>query len=472
MTASRKSPIESVAVVVLSPPIAGVEWVDSIGVDVRDSFVIPEVVNHLGGHEGLKEILPKLIFSLRPSDTEKLPKNVQDKILEAGKILPVPGHHDRFQLLTLWLALLTKKLTGRVHEEEALEFWFVAGDLSEFEDDPDVLFDKRFKAVDEQAQFSPPADIDKLEDHAETAAKLLEKEHFPWFEGGRYALFFDLASKNMRAVGLCGIKRSTWSHLFTEVYKSEAEQKQDNSGVKIPMCIIGLVSTRHGGTTIGLCHPQATKGKHLKHLLRLRDGKWQFAEDKRHSELVKLLKEVAAPATVAQRQSLAELCVLIADNPHAGGTVVLMKNRAAFKKFLQMGTPWDFGQQLFSSEKSPLMAHDGATLVYFNREKQRFDFDYRYILTPDGIADKVKEQLIAISKRFDKESPLAGVGTRRWSAALAAFKKEVDTVIVISQDGDITYWRVPDKTHYNSATITKLPLGGKRLKKKFKYYLL
>jgi hypothetical protein len=443
--------LQPLAVVVLSPPLSSAGGADGLSRLVKDAFAHDRVRDHLRGHKELEEMRQALEKQL------ELNPAIDDKLRRERDILPVPGHKDRFLLLTLWLALLTKNLARSIHEGTPLEFWFVAGDLSEFEDDPDILFDKRFGSNDECVRFSPPGDLSKLEPHAKAAVTLLEKEHFPWFKDGRHALFFDLTDAKMRAVGLCGIRRSTWSHLLGEIYKSEGEQQQAVSGVSIPTCLIGFVSTRHGGAGIALCCPKADTGKKLKLLLRFREGSWQSTQDVRQVELVKLLSQVAGTAGSDEKKALAELCVLIADNPHAGGTVVLVNDVKQFESFIQMGKPWDLGE-LSLSEKSQLMSHDGATLVCLDANSHRFD--YRYILTPDGLLPAIRKGIVGLSTGFDNGSPLAGVGTRRWSAALAAFKEGVETVIVISQDGDITCWRCQDKANWSDADILRLPPGG------------
>jgi hypothetical protein len=430
---------------------------------IKDVFAEDDVRKHLSGHkelEGRTDELARLLnVRRRQSD------NFWKRLTSASAALPVPGHRDRFQFLALWIALLAKQLTGRRHENEPLEFWFLAGDLSEFEDDKDIIFDKKLPAQ-EVRKFSPASDGAKMRKHAETAAKLLEKEHFPWFEDGRHALFFDLsASEAESAVGLCAVKRSTWAHFYSEIYKTHKEQEREDN-IRIPMCIIGCVSKRHGGTSIALCYPQSRNEKKLKMLFRLtgnnlRDYKWQAAEDKRHAELVKLLEEVTAGATPEQQDSVAELCVLVADNPRIGGTVVLLKTPSQFKRFLQMGEPWPF-ENLSSSDKAPLMAHDGATLVCLQNSEQ---YGYRYILTPDGISREVRDSLKNLSLCFESKSPLAGVGTRRWSAALAAFKRSVQAVIVVSQDGDITCWKCAEPKTCENAFVTVLPLGLSRTSK-------
>lgn len=405
------------AVVVFSPSRSDhAKVADQIQKAIHDTLDEDSVRRHLAIHGDLEARRNELSSLL--GITKKKPKNFWDSLTRASEPLPIPGHAARLELLTLWVALLAKNLSGSRHENEPLEFWFVAGDLSEFEDDNDIIFDKKLPKI-ESAKFSPPTDKAKMEKHAKTAARILEKEHFPWFEDGRYALFFDLASSESHsAVGLCGIRRSTWAHFYSEIYKTREEQAREGH-VRIPMCVIASVSKRHGGTSIALCHPQAEAEKKFRMLFRLRDKgdkdkKWQTAEDKRQTALLKLLNDVAADATDEQRKSLAELCVLVADNPRAGGTVVLLKNQTQFQRFLQMGEPWPFNN-LSSSDRAALMAHDGATLVCL---KGPADYRYRFILTPEGIPRPVRENLQKLSLCFDPESPLAGVGTRRWSAAL------------------------------------------------------
>jgi hypothetical protein len=403
--------IVPLAVVVISPSLNNFTSLQEVECEIRESLSIDSVRDHIKGHKNLEAMKNILKFKLSLNEDNSKPLILL--IEKSSRALPIPGHRDRFQLLSLWFALLTKELAGHVHEGKKLEFWFVAGDLSEFEDDSDILFDKRFTNIAERTRFSPPAKTEALEGHSKTAVKLLEKEHFPWFEDGRCALFFDLASEHMEAIGLCGIKHSTWSHLYSEVYKSVEEQHGEN-GIKTPMCLVGYVSERHGGAGIGFCHPQATKEKKkLNQLLRLRNGTWQTATDKRNEELLKLLQSVAGAVPLPNKKQLAELCILIADNPHAGGTVVLLE-ADNFDDFLQMGKPWEFGIALSASDKSSLMAHDGATLVSIG-DINKSEYRYRYILTPNNIDKSIIEKLKEVGDSLKEGSPLAGVGTRRWS---------------------------------------------------------
>lgn len=372
-------------------------------------------------------------------------------------IFPVPWHKNRFDLATFWLTLLCQELSKPIHgihEGDPLEFWFIAGDRSEFEDDPNIVFDKVFTGdLSEIVDFCPPrtaVSASKLQKSLANAVKRLAKEHFPWFERGRHALFFDISNDRVAAVGLVGIKGSNWSQFLSEVYKPATEQQ-----VQIPACAVGFVSGEHGGG-LALCHPQAEEGNpKLKILFRLRRGDVKTAADQRRSALDELFGQAVPDCDVELRQTVTELCLLIADDPHIGGTVVLLSEEDAFSRFVPMGKPWGFANA--QSDKIPLMAHDGATLIYLGNGNQRWG--YRYMLVPDGVDENIRKKLVGLADKYEVESPLAGVGTRRWSAALAAFSKGVRLVVAISQDGDITCWDCPDPKDFQTASILKLRLG-------------
>jgi hypothetical protein len=341
----------------------------------------------------------------------------------------------QLECISLWMAWLIEKLHNSVHEGHSLDFWLVAGDQTEFEGL--AIPESDFQAIN-------------FEERATRAARALEREHFPWFQRGRYALFWDAGREKYAPTGIVGIKGSNWEQVLTEIYKPEPS-------LKIPVCCIaystGLpkeagVIIHRDKTSIGQPTNEQTLQKNpFATIIRWRKKQWQLSIDPRKDKLLTALIEYLGSSTTSNPgttlDEIADICLSVADNPHAGGIIVIVKedkesvndpDQHFQSLFAQMGKAWTIDDT--REDRVALISHDGATLVALSSK----NWGYRFLLSPDGVESEVRKGLVQCALGSNNNFPLTGVGSRRWSAALSAFKKEIGAVIVISQDGDIQFW--------------------------------
>jgi hypothetical protein len=423
---------------------------------LSDNLWTDKVREHVNGedlekkHIALTNALSKAT-GMAPNEVQRIAEILESEIV---KVVPFKGQQKRLRLIGLWLIYLVSRLKGAKHEGKPIDFWFVAGERTEFADDADVRLEKhplRIKVggtTKDDEEFS----LDKFE-RSETGLQLndkvcnliirrLEKEHYPWFSRGRYSLFFDISTAGLEPSGLAEMRSGAWNKLVTESFKLPDEQE-----LRVPGCLVAFIDGASGEAGLLVCQP----AKHLqkarvKRTFRLRAGRWQLPSDERQKVLEKHIREnvpwlkgedvKTEPDDV---KMISQMSAMIADDPHAGGILVFLDGADAANSFVQLGAPWEFN--VFHQDKIPLISHDGATIVWKN-DKNEVLMAYRQLLTPengDGI-DKVIGLLQTRSLGNDSEFPLLGVGTRRWSAALCALRKNVKMVVVISTDGDLTCW--------------------------------
>ena len=383
----------------------------------------------------------------------------------------LPNQEARAECFSLWMVWLAEWLHKSVHEGHRLDFWLVAGDQTEFADHPSIVF-KPLDRDDVNPLFVPKED-DNFREKIRRAASFLEKEHFPWFRRGRYALFWDVGGSIHGPTGLVAIKGSNWEQVVTETYKVKQQ-------LLIPACclvytggvpkeagVIKCIGDEDLSISSSARRQKIIGGKHRSNkspdvprfskILRWRNGEWQRSSDDRSKRLSTTLKKLlkASPNTRKDLDSIAEICLLVADNPQAGGTIVFVDEKDFLELFSRMGKPWPIDES--AEDKVALISHDGATLIHSSLKK----WGYRFLLTPDDVNPEIKKSLVGRADDLTLDFPLTGVGSRRWSASLASFNEKVRAVIVISQDGDIQCWSSKEMELNKQTLFGSLPQGGK-----------
>lgn len=330
--------------------------------------------------------------------------------------------------VTNWLLWLTEKLEGTRHEGHTLDFWFVIGDRTQFEDSRWIQV-RRFaelkigfpEIIDPLGVPSEPTDTGGNESQRDRAAKVLTGEHYPWFQGGKYALLWDVTAVSgkpfLLPYGLASIVGSNWEQYLTQYYTGTRH-------IELPSNVLVYTLGRVGETGLMLGTDRG-----LKRVLLLRNRHWRLSDD---DEREKCLKNQVLKAPVIQaddlRAKIGDIILRVADSPIQGGTLIVLNPDSDPSEFTSMGIPWQFSDN--PQDIEALMAHDGATILQeVSGGTPRWRF--RLLLSGDGVSAQVQKVL---------EELLLGAGARRWSAALTAFRKGVQAVVVISQDGDISCW--------------------------------
>ena len=309
-------------------------------------------------------------------------------------------------------------LTGEVHEGTPLEFFFVYGERSAFEDSSTIAF----RTFDR-----PPAEFVALrtpEDRKKAASSLI-KEHFPWFENGRYALFWDVSTADCAPAGVVSRKGTSWRQLVLDSLET-------NPRVHLPDCCVGFLTPPDRVEWLSVT------AERVERRLRHTDEWIDLGKDRPRKLVDQFLQRVANISDDERRRTLRDIVLRVAMAPEKGGIVVLPRQGCAepLKQF-RLGHPWSFPGNPFGVDL--LIAHDGATLWDADGER-RWPWTHRLLLVPDQHAPGVRPFLQVGGKSDDW--PLKSKGTRRWNGALVAFREEVDALVVMSQDGDIHLWRV------------------------------
>lgn len=382
------------------------------------------------------------------------------------EIFKLPVQKQRAEIIGLWLLCLTERLQNSVHEGELLDFFFVIGDKSEFQDHSQITFKDFEKSTPQDLKLlAVPESRNDLLENYEEALKILAKEHFPWFQGGRNALFWDVSGDSFRPLGLVAIKGSSWEYIV-------ADRHYDRQSVDIPNCVtmFTTASSKSAGAIM-------TTGKKVEEIAKLKNSQWNVIGDDREKNLkdqLKLIKSIILAKAVGNSyppwlNEIARLAILVADNPKTGGIILISNNKNLFSEdlktqiFSKMGKAWTF-ENLSLEDRIALIAHDGATA----RNMTNTDWKHRLLLIPDGVCSDVKKEMVEYSQALENKFPLSCVGSRRWSAAMAAFHPAVKAVIVISQDGDILCWANKLlKNTLKGALCLKLPQSGKAQKYDF-----
>ncbi len=441
------------------------------------------------------DALARCVSFQEESDSELIGSIIEDSrealpslpILDQEALKPVfqnvfrlPFQRKRANLIGKYFVELLRQLSSAKHEGESIEFWFLAGDRSEFEDHPSTFFaefQKDDASAIESLSFMRSDALSALRDNTQimsekgpipfkkyflgrisAVSRQLEKEHFPWFLRGRNALFWDISTNVFRPCGLVSLKRSSWEQVLNDLYRSEQESQS------LPSFFLGYIggSPREVGI---LRHDASKKQSRLSRVMRYAQDRWEISQhDERHVKLNAVLQSAMSLDDGPAVRGFVDMCFSIADNGRIGGTLILVdKDREEFATmFSKLGHHWRVRRNTLE-DRIALIAHDGATLVEFSSNS----WEYRFLLSSDGIDEGIRTELAKLA-RFDAH-PLNSVGSRRWSAALASFKPGVLGVIVVSQDGDIQCWfsnpHLEDSSDYAETVVNNVvysfPQNGK-----------
>ena len=347
---------------------------------------------------------------------------------------------------TRWFMWLVEQLATKRHEGHPLDFYFMVGDRSQFEDSKRVTF-KRFGEIGDDFDVAvkplgipiSQAGPDIRKAIASLQSSFLSSEHYPWFQGGRYLLFWDVTSpagqlvKPMLPYGLLKISGSSWSQYIDQVYI-------DKPGIVLPANILVYVGGSTGEAGVVITRISKVGPATIHRVMKYREKHWRLvgADERADALLTKVLVSPVIESAVV-RKKIVDVVMRVAENPGRGGTLIVLRKDAKEQQFIRMGVPWRFGNEVEDVEA--LMSHDGATLIRESPGKEEWQF--RLLLSGDSLDERTKRKLEELALNAAQKTPLSGVGSRRWSAALAAFRDEVEAIVVISQDGDIVSWRVP-----------------------------
>ena len=400
------------------------------------------------------------------------PRGTSEKVYrsEVRSLFHLDCQKDRAYFLVSCFAQLLDRLNQQVHEGETLDFWLLAADRSEIEDHPRTnlkpLSDDSVRALSLmaiQAFENFAAELEKgprgekmdklydsfaahLRDRVDACVSQLSKEHFPWFLNGRNALLWDTTRDCFQPCGIVSYEGSSWGQLLNELYRGEAN-------VDLPSMLLGFVGGAPRDVGV-LRHERDRHKSRLQRILTLKKTGWVLTQyDQRRRLLMGLLGRRLGLADEKNADILDEnrrnvsafvaICITVADHPKIGGTLVLLKPQEEGdsgphpRPFSQLGSHWDIDTSL--EDRIALIGHDGATLVRLGQPK----WDYRFLLSSDGVPTAIRQGLEFFAN--NPKHPLSSVGSRRWSAALASFKREVRGIVVVSQDGDMQCWFPADE---------------------------
>jgi hypothetical protein len=361
-----------------------------------------------------------------------------------------------------WAILLTHYLANKKHEGRLLDFFIVCGELSQFNDLPQIKFRSLSSTCKEALQWTNNNEFNELVE-AEKVARQMAHEHYPWFDSGRYALFWNTASaiNDNTPIGLISIEHFNWINIVESQFR-------DRPPFKMPNCLICHV---YGyPQKIGV---QIVENNRVKELLRWQDNKWKsIINESRKENLKSLLERLLKPRNNIDK--MIDIIIHVAEHPEKGGTIVFVENNKTLDEFggykKDMGTPWNL-QEITSEDVISLVSQDGATLCPVNIENLD-DLDlqslqYRKLLLSK---DSAIGLLNLIEKQWDEniscqnaDWPLAAKGSRRWNSAIAACNHLVNTVVVISQDGDIQIWHIDNNIQDNRTEADAYTLDGIKL---------
>lgn len=360
----------------------------------------------------------------------------------------------------MWAMLLMHNLMNRKHEGQLLDFFIVCGELSQFKDLPQIKFrDLNMKSRDD-LKWDRNTNTLNTQKTLDRVANQIANEHYPWFESGRYALFWNTVSKHgdNSPIGLVSIEHFNWINIIQS-------RLQAILPLEMPNCLICYIygnPQKIGVKIIEKSHDTSTEGlnsqllelgsktsSQAKELLRWQDNKWKLiANESRKNNLKNTLDELLN--NPPNLDKILEIIIEVSEDPEKGATIVFVQDDETIKQFgsrkKNMGEPWDLGD-INSEDIIALVAQDGATLCPIDsRDLQSLQYR-KLLLSSDSslsLLDQIEEKWPTI-KSQDAEWPLLAKGSRRWNAAIASCNYLVDTVLVISQDGNIQIWHVDNK---------------------------
>lgn len=399
-----------------------------------------------------KDDLNNAKYKLRNTKEQEGQKDIQAKVENAvhgacADVFQLPGQAAAAEKLTMGILCLLEELQGRRHEGQSLEFWFVLGDESQLQDSQAVKV-REFKeeGVEVAGKLAMPVTSEPTQNQRKVGlmADALATEHFPWFERSRNALCWDVTAAALageagtKPNGLASMVNSRWELLLEHAFIQQP--------METPPLIL-LYVTRDGETGVAVAESNREGGRRRPRVLvRLKPDGWRVADSGTRKRKLRGFLEALAisppdddPLAV---ENLAAMLFRIAENPNRGGTLVIVGGDERVE-FPRMGYPLQVaqtGETPSTEDIEALMSHDGATVL---RPGESWEWSYRNLL---GSTSSFKADWTEIRERLEDGAGglLKGAGSRRWSSAFAAFQSGVKAVIVVSQDGGITCWRIPE----------------------------
>jgi hypothetical protein len=380
--------------------------------------------------------------------------------------------------------LLASELIASRHEGKLQDFFMICGELSQFKDSNQIVF--RDLDPDDRKVLAIPRCIpmNDLPMKVQEASRQLASEHYPWFSNGRCALFWDIAESteqedNIEPIGLVSVQAYSWLNVV--------QTRPQERAFTLPNCIVSYIC----GTPQKVGVLMITNNQ-VREVFRWHNNKWQISDRQRKEkalrDLLSRLLEVNKNGHEDNKalNDLLDIILQISEDPEKGGTFVFVHNQQAFAQFgeittvKEMGTPWSPKGPISSDDVIALVTQDGATLCPLPSAASDMSqnwlrsWQYRKLLLanskPIKLFGEIEKNWNSIRNQNDRpEWPLRARGSRRWNAAIAACNQYVNTVLVISQDGDIQIWHIDNKNNgYNYKSIKKLeihefPLEGRNL---------
>lgn len=330
-----------------------------------------------------------------------------------------------------WLAALLALLRGKKHEGIPLGFTFVLGDLAEIEDSPHF---ETLRLVGEQFAY-PPAEGENVNAALNAATKQVSKANYFWFQGGRYALLWDIAYPMNHPCYLLALKDSSW-----EVFVANARNRRMPAAARAATFVGYVLPDGAGGIVV--C------GQHAFSLSR--DGAWL----QRGADLGRRIKNYLLHVSENLLdddavETLTRAIVAVSTDPDLGCMLAIMEPGDT-PQFRVMGQPWQVlrdgatgaangpaGEdgipldELPEQELIAMLGMDGAACVWKKDADAPVRISFRHLASPPAPKEP---QRVPHKKAVDKNQ---GEGTRKWSALLAACRKDVRLIMAVSQDGPV-----------------------------------
>jgi hypothetical protein len=351
------------------------------------------------------------------------------------------------ELNTAWLLLICQKLIHKVNEGKSVEFYFLCAAYSEIEDHEDLIIHPLKET--EINSLKIPTESENINKAANNYSYFFAKEHFPWFENGRYALFFDITSSNHHPIGLVSIRNNSWKKVFSDVLSNKINS--------IPNFNAFLFTANSKWNFSNVVKISGENNKNIKgEFLRYVNNEWQPRNTLNRKEIISYYLKTIPQLSDKEIEVIESVVSRISDNPNKGGTIVIIEKEKKLN-FNSMGQPWDNSNIRIDESDTKeqeiddlvsLVSHDGAS-IYSYSGKNKWEFR-KLLINPTIKEESIKvlfnifeNNFSNIENKIDGDlCPFSFVGSRRWSAALTAFHDNVNTVVVISQDGDIYFWSI------------------------------
>ena len=354
-----------------------------------------------------------------------------------------------------WHMVILSKLCNKVHEGRKLDFYFLLADISEINDNKNFEI-LPFEEEDANALEIPIIYRDpyyNLNNKINNTVELLAKEHYPWFENGRFAIVWDIVSQSFRPFGLVKLVNNNWKSVVNYYLQGKNDINLDVDLVLLSS--IGEVSL----TNVLRLEKRPQTKRSIAEIIRYNepDNTWIINVDNNREKVMHtFLKEIINKRLngdypdyerekVLEKEinKLLEVSELISKHPEKGGIIVLAEDINA-DHFHSLGEPWKIESDS-TDNLVALISHDGASIKYFNKNV----WFYRKIFNNvQGMPTNIGSTLSLITElnyKYQKYKnydfcPLSLVGSRRWGSAKLSFHKDILSVVTISQDGDLMIW--------------------------------